>query len=304
MERALKRLRPNDTFQIVRFSNNASQLGPAPLLATAENVQRGLDYVRSLNGNGGTMMIEGIKAALDFPHDRERLRLVSFMTDGYIGNEAQIFGEIYQRLGDARIFSFGVGSSVNRHLLEGMARLGHGAVAYVGLDDSAGEAVDLFYKRISHPAMTDIEIDWGGMQVSDVYPREIPDLFVGRPVVLTGRFEGDGLADIRVTGRCGAREREIALTADLEDESATHAGIPSVWARTLIRHLADRMTYSDDFELPLQIREVAFEYNLMSKYTSFVAVDSKTITAGDHGISLAVPVPVPVGVRYDTTVSE
>ena len=304
MERALKRLQPDDTFQIIRFSNDASQLGSAPLLATAENVQRGLDYVRSLRGTGGTMMVEGIKAALDFPHDRERLRLVSFMTDGYIGNEAQIFGEIYQRLGDARIFSFGVGTSVNRHLLEGMARLGHGAVAYVGLDDSAGEAVDLFYKRISHPAMTDIEIDWGGMQVSDVYPREIPDLFVGRPVVLTGRFEGDGLADIRVTGRCGAEEREIVLTADLEDESATHAGIPSVWARTQIRHLADRMTYSDDFELPSQIREVAFEYNLMSKYTSFVAVDSKTITAGDHGITLAVPVPMPVGVRYDTTVSE
>jgi Ca-activated chloride channel family protein len=303
-ERALKRLRPDDTFQIIRFSNNASQLGPAPLLATSKNVRRGLDYIRSLNGNGGTMMIEGIKAALDFPHDRERLRLVSFMTDGYIGNEAQIFGEIYQRLGDARIFSFGVGSSVNRYLLEGMARLGHGAVAYVGLDDSTGEAVDLFYKRISHPAMTDIEIDWGGMGVSDVYPREIPDLFVGRPVVLTGRFEGDGLADIRVTGRCGAEEREIALTADLEDASATHAGIPSVWARTQIRHLADRMTRSDDFELPQQIREVAFEYNLMSKYTSFVAVDSKTVTAGDHGISLAVPVPTPAGVRYDTTVSE
>lgn len=304
MERALKRLGPDDTFQVIRFSNNASQLGPAPILATAKNVRRGLDYVRSLSGNGGTMMIEGIKAALDFPHDRERLRLVSFMTDGYIGNEAQIFGEIYQRLGDARIFSFGVGTSVNRHLLEGMARLGNGAVAYVGLDDSAGEAVDLFYKRISRPAMTDLQIDWGGMQVSDVYPRQIPDLFVGRPVVLTGRFEGDGWADIRIRGRCGGETREIALSADLDDESATHVGIPSVWARTQIRHLADRMTYNDDHELPLQIREVAFEYNLMSKYTSFVAVDSKTVTAGEHGVSLAVPVPMPVGVRYETTVSE
>ena len=303
-ERALKRLRPDDTFQIIRFSNNASQLGPAPILATSKNVRKGLEYIRSLHGGGGTMMIEGIKAALDFPHDRERLRLVSFMTDGYIGNETQIFWEIYQRLGDARIFSFGVGTSVNRHLLEGMARLGKGAVAYVGLDDSAGEAVDLFYERIKHPAMTDIEIDWGGMEVSGVYPRQIPDLFVGRPVVLTGRFSGDGLADIRVTGRCGGETRAIALFCDLEDDSATHAGIPSVWARTQIRDLADRMTHAADAELPLQIREVAFEYNLMSAYTAFVAVDSKTVTAGEHGVSVAVPVPVPVGVRYDTTVGE
>ena len=136
------------------------------------------------------MMIEGIKAALDFPHDPRRFRLVSFMTDGYIGNEAEILGEIHQRLGDARIFSFGVGTSVNRYLLDRMAKLGKGAVAYIGLNDSSTEVVDLFYDRISHPALTDVQIDWGDMEVSEVYPRQIPDLFVGRPIILTGRFQG------------------------------------------------------------------------------------------------------------------
>ena len=113
------------------------------------------------------MMIEGIKAALDFKHDPERFRLVSFMTDGFIGNEAEIFRAIHQRLGAARLFSFGVGSSVNRYLLEGMARVGKGAVAYVGLDDRAGEAVDAFYERISHPCLTDITIAWERMGVSE-----------------------------------------------------------------------------------------------------------------------------------------
>jgi len=129
-----------------------------------------MEYVKSLRGSGGTMMIEGIKAALDFEHDAERFRLVSFMTDGYIGNEQQILAAVHERLGESRIFSFGVGNSVNRYLLDRMAKLGKGAVAYVGLDESAGEIIDLFYDRISHPMLTDMTIDWGRMVVTDMYP--------------------------------------------------------------------------------------------------------------------------------------
>src|SRR5438876_4264775 len=105
----------------------ASQLGRAPLEASAENIQHALKYLRSLEGEGGTMMIEGIKAALDFPHDPGRLRFVCFLTDGYIGNEAEIVGEIHKRLGSTRIFSFGIGSSVNRYLIDQMAKAGRGA---------------------------------------------------------------------------------------------------------------------------------------------------------------------------------
>ena len=299
---ALKMLEPDDTFQVIRFSNNASQLGPAPLPATPKNVRKGLRYVSQLEGGGGTMMIEGIKAALDFEHDPRRLRVVSFMTDGYIGNEKQIIGEVHKRLGASRIFSFGVGSSVNRYLLERMAKLGRGAVAYVGLDESGGKAVDLFYEKISHPAMTDIAIDWGDMAVTGVFPQRIPDLFVGRPVILTGRFSGDGNTTIRVTGRVGDATREIALPVNAN--GASHNGISAVWARMKIADLHNQSTYSQNADLPEQIKQVALEHGLMSAYTAFVAVDSLTRTSGDHGVSVAVPVPVPDGVRYDTTVTE
>src|SRR5204863_1082860 len=100
---------PGDSFQLITFSMTASQFGAAPLEATAENIQGALQYLRRLKGEGGTMMIEGIKAALDFPHDPERLRFVCFLTDGYIGNETEILAEIHKRLGDSRIFSFGIG---------------------------------------------------------------------------------------------------------------------------------------------------------------------------------------------------
>ena len=105
-------------------------------------------------------MIEGVKAALDFPHDPQRLRFVCFLTDGYIGNEQQILRELHNRLGDSRIFSFGIGSSVNRYLLDHMAKLGRGAVAYVGTRDQADRIMEDFFERISHPALTEVKIDW------------------------------------------------------------------------------------------------------------------------------------------------
>ncbi|MEW6306001.1 MAG: VIT domain-containing protein [Verrucomicrobiota bacterium] len=304
IERALRHLQPDDTFQLINFSVRASQLGPRPLEATPENIRQGLKYLESLNSEGGTMMIEGIKAALDFPHDPKRLRFVSFMTDGYIGNEAEILGEVHRRLGDTRIFSFGVGSSVNRYLLDSMAKLGRGAVAYLGPQDSAAEVMDLFFARISHPAMTDLQIDWGAMQVSDVFPKRLPDLFVGRPVILTGKFKGHGTGAIRVTGKAGNGESEVRLAAKLDDRVATHKGLASVWARMKIADLADQATHVRGDELPREIKQVALDYGLMSAFTAFVAVDSSRQTAGAHGTTVPVAVPVPAGVKYQTTVGE
>lgn len=301
MERALGHLEPDDTFQIVRFSETASQMGSRPIRATRENVRNGLRYLKSLESEGGTMMISGIRAALGFPHDPERMRIVSFMTDGYIGNEAEILAEIHKAIGASRIFSFGVGSSVNRYLLAGMAKIGRGAVAYVTLNESGSEKVDQFYERIRRPALADIEIDWGGMRVREVFPKKIPDLFVGRPVIVTGRFEGELPGELRVTGKIGGDSRELAVpVASL----AHHAGIPSVWARMKIADLADQSIFVESSELPEEIKQTALEYNLVSAYTSFVAVDSLTRTAGEYGTTVPVAVPVPDGVRYKTNVQE
>src|SRR6185369_3077927 len=171
------------------------------LEVTSQNIHQAIQYVRGLDGEGGTMMIEGIKAALDFPHDPQRLRFVCFLTDGFIGNEVEITRAIHERLGPSRIFSFGIGSSVNRYLIEQMGATGRVAVAYLGLRDEAAQIMEDFFARISHPALTDLRIDWAGAQVSEVFPRQLPDLFAGRPVILTGRFTGELTQAIRVVGR-------------------------------------------------------------------------------------------------------
>jgi Ca-activated chloride channel homolog len=304
IQRGLRLLQPGDSFQLINFSTSASSLGKAPLEATSENVERGLRYLASLQGDGGTMMIEGIKAALDFPHDPARLRFVCFLTDGYIGNEAEILGEIHKRLGASRIFSFGIGSSVNRYLIDHMAKAGGGAVAYLGLKDSAARIMEDFFSRISHPAMTGLNIDWGGLNVTEVYPAVLPDLFVGRPVVLAGRFAGNPEGTIRINGSAARQPAQVAVSATPDSVATNCSSLPALWARMKLAELADRSTWQPDSELPDAVKRLALDYNLMSPFTAFVAVDSTRRTEGTTGTTVPVAVPVPEGVKYETTVEE
>jgi Ca-activated chloride channel family protein len=260
-------------------------------------------YLASLHGTGGTMMLEGIKAALDFPHDPSRLRFVTFLTDGYIGNESDIIGAVHKRIGATRIFSFGVGSSVNRYLLERMAKEGRGVVAYLGPQDSGRDVMQDFFDRIGHPAMTDLSIDFGSMVVTDRYPSTMPDLFVGRPVVITGKYAGT-TGSIEVSGNAGGRRHSFSIP--VTDVAQDNPAIARVWARLRIADLKDRQSWADDphDELAGAIRDTALHYHLMSDYTSFVAVDASERTDGSYGITVQQAVPVPDGVRYDTTVNE
>lgn len=160
-----------------------------------------------------------------------------------------------------------------------------------------------FFERISHPALTDLAIDWGGLEVSEVYPRQLPDLFVGRPVLLSGRLTAERNATVRITGRVGDERLQIELPIDFSDRS-THKALPSVWARMKIGDLADGLTRAANPELPGQMKQVALDYGLLSAFTAFVAVDSTRITEGAEGTTVPVAVPVPDGVKYETTVSE
>jgi Ca-activated chloride channel family protein len=304
VRRSLRHLLPGDTFQMVRFAAGAGAFAPRPVPATPENVERALAWVDRLDAGGGTEMLRGIRAALDFPHDPRRLRMVSFFSDGFIGNDDEILAAVAENLGPSRIFAFGVGSSTNRYLIEGLARIGRGAVAYLTTGDSDVSAVDRFFETIGHPALTDVTIDWGGMVVEDVYPARVPDLFVGRPVVLVGRFQGRGATTVTISGMAGGARRTYSVRVDLETAGAGAVDLSKIWARAHIAHLTDQMLRQCSAQVRDEIRATALAHGLLSSFTAFLAVDTTRRTEGTSGTTVDMPVPVPEGTRYETTVPQ
>ncbi len=306
VRRALRKLDSSDTFQIIPFSDSVSAFGGRPVAASAENIARATSYLDQLRAKGGTQMIEGVREALRFSRDQERLRYVCFLTDGFIGNEVEILHGLERDLGTSRIFSFGIGTSPNRYLLEEMARVGRGTAAYVNPSESPVRTIDHFMERVRHPAMTDVAIDFEGGRVFDVYPKRIPDLHAGRPIVVTGRFDPDasdqGVLEARLTGRLGGRQVRLPVTTSTR-MGGERLEIASIWARTRIAEsMRDAAREGRPNDARQDVLRTALEYNLVSNWTAFIAVDASRRTEGDSGVTVAVPVPVPEGTRYDTTV--
>ncbi len=303
-------MNPGDSFQIIRFSEDASGMSRAPLENTPENVERGIEYIDGLSGEGGTMMIEGIRAAVGYPADPERMRFVIFLTDGYIGNEAEILGELQTTLGEnTRLFSVGVGSSPNRYLIEGLAEEGRGAAYYVGLNEDPVSAVTAVYEKLNNPYLVNIDIDWGRLDVTEVYPARIPDLFAGQPLVVVGRYDEPGRGRVVVSGTVAGEPWRQRLEVELPRREPDNDVIATLWARRKIHELS-RLMYdsygyqSYDQEIVDMITDVALDYQIMSEYTSFVAVCEEVRTVDGRPVTVEVPVNMPDGVSYDGVFGE
>jgi len=300
MKLALDNLYPSDTFNLITFSGDEHILFPEPVPATKENLAKAQAFLESRQGGGGTEMMKAIKASMDPSDAQDHVRIVVFMTDGYVGNDMEIIGEV-QKHPNARVFSFGIGSSVNRFLLDGMARYGRGEVEYVGLNDDGSAAARRMHERVRNPLLTDISIEWNGMPVSDVYPKTIPDLFSAKPVILTGRYTGAGKGTIRLKGKMSGRDfvREIPVDFSAQPQ---HDVLATLWARTRIDDLmsqdfngAQRGTMKD--EVKQSIVKLGLDYRLMTQFTSFVAVEEMIVTDGGQPRRIDVPIEVPEGVN-------
>lgn len=297
VRRALEDLGPDDTFQVIRFAGQAEQVAPAPLGNTAEHRRLALEFLDSTAGGGGTEMMAGITAALARPADPQRMRLVLFMTDGYIGAEDQVFAGIQRHLGDARLFGLGVGNSVNRFLLDGMGRIGRGSSIYVGAGEAPDQVVERFYSHIDRPILTDIEIDWGDLPVSEQSPAAIPDLFAGQPVVVFGRFTGAPQGKATLKGKLGGAPITLPLALDFS-RSAAHDGLASMWARHRVDDLLgfpSSRTAMADPPVVAAVTELALKHRIMTAYTSFVAVAQRRQADGAlHRVEVPLELPMAV----------
>ncbi len=296
---ALTRVNPGDTFQMINFESTTSSLGPEPVPATPENVKRGLAYLERLEGEGGTMMIEGIRAALDFPRDPSRLRVVMFLTDGYIGNESEILAAVRERVGDARLYAFGVGSSVNRYLLDGLAEEGRGEVHYVLPGTSAMDAAAAFAERIRDPYLTDVELVWRGAAVEDESPARPPDLFGGKPLAIHARYAGGGDASLEVRGRIGGRAWSQRVPLDLPKRRAGNEAIGALWARARIADLEREAHVGTTPEIQDEITQLGLGHRLVTRFTSFVAVEERTVVSDGRPTRVRVPFEMPQGVSWE-----
>jgi Ca-activated chloride channel family protein len=292
----LETLAPDDTFQIVRFADAASALGSSPIANKPKNVEYSLAWLDALTAAGGTEMTEGIAAALDLPHDPARLRLVVFLTDGYVGNEDEILATVHAKLGASRLYSFGVGSAVNRYLLEEMASFGRGVAQIVRPDEDTAAAVATFHARIARAVLTDVTVDWGALAVADVTPTAIPDLFVGQPIVLAGHYTAPGAGSVTIRGKAAGRDVTLAVPVDLPAANERPA-IAAVWARARIAELGRAEIRGATDATRDEITRLALEHHLMSRYTAFVAVDRSHATTGGDATKVAVPVEVPDGLH-------
>jgi Ca-activated chloride channel family protein len=302
MRFALDGLYPQDTFNLITFSGDTSILFPEPVPATKENLLAAQEFMASREGSGGTEMMKAIRAALDPSDAKDHIRIVCFMTDGAVGNDREIISEV-QKHQKARVFSFGIGDSVNRFLLDKMAEEGRGDVEYVGLNDDGAAAAKRFYERVRNPLLTDISIDWGGLPVADIYPKATPDLFGAKPVVLYGRYAGGGSGVVKLKGKMAGRDwaREIPVT--LPGNEPRHDVLATLWARTRIDDLMSQVYYgiqrgSARPDLVEAITQLALDYRLTTQFTTFVAVEEMTLTDGGGPRRVEVPVEVPEGMSH------
>jgi Ca-activated chloride channel homolog len=308
MKLAFESLYPSDTFNLITFAGDTHILFPEPVPATPANLRKAEAFLASRSGGGGTEMMKAIKAALEPSDAQGHVRIVCFMTDGYVGNDMEIIGEVRNHP-NARVFSFGIGSSVNRFLLDKMAEHGRGEVEYVALTDDGSAAARRFHERVRNPLLTDISLEWNGLPVADVYPQHIPDLFSAKPVILTGRYTAAGTGVMRLKGKMSGRDFVRDIPVAFPEATAQHDVLAPLWARSRIDDLMGQ-----DFkgiqqgtmrpELKETITSLGLEYRLMTQFTSFVAVEEMIVTDGGTPRRIDVPVEVPEGVSREGVFGE
>ena len=296
---ALARLDAHDRFNIIAFDDTATQVFQTARAATDPALRAGRDFVAGLTADGGTQMARALDRALDGRADHDRIRQIVFITDGAVGNEAELFAMIHDRLGDSRLFTVGIGSAPNSHFMREAAAAGRGTFTHVGSTDQVRTRMAELFARLENPAVTDIVLDWPDGSEAVMYPQTVADLYLGEPVVVTARLSAGVGGMLEVSGSRGDApwSDRVAL-----DGGQMAGGVASLWARAHIRDL-ERALWRDGANrdaIDERILQVALDHQLVSRLTSLVAIDEAVVRP--DGVPLAgeaVATNMPDGVDMD-----
>ncbi len=296
MSELLTALRPSDSFNILFFAGGSTVLSERSVPATQANVRRALAMMDRQRGGGGTRMLAAIQRAMAIPAEVDASRSFVIVTDGYVSVETEAFDYVRHNLNRANFYAFGIGSSVNRFLIEGLARAGRGSPFVITDPGQAPASARRFRRYIESPVLTGINVDFGDLDVYDVVPEAVPDLLAERPLIVFGKWRGEPKGVVTVRAQGGEGIFQHAVTVPSDPKAADNPALRYLWARQRIAELGDYHKLSPHAERAREITTLGLTYNLLSAYTSFVAVDTEVSNPDAVGNTVKQPLPLPQGV--------
>ena len=288
-------LRPTDMFNVMLFASSSMVLSEESLEANMSNLNKAINLLDNQQGGGGTMLLPALERAIGLPScGRDISRSVVIVTDGYVHVEEEAFNLIGNNLNDANVFSFGIGKSINRHLIEGLAKVGRGESFVITEKKFAKKTAENFRKYIEYPIMTGIDIQFKNMDAYDITPKSIPDLFADRPLYVFGKYKGKTKGQLVVSGFTG-KSVYNNRTAIQQKSNRHKEGLKYLWAREKIAELNMLNYVNKSQDRIKEITQLGLDYNLMTEYTSFVAVDDEVMTQ-EEAETVKQPRPLPAHV--------
>ncbi len=293
-------LRASDTFNVMLFSGSNRMLAPASVPATRANIEQALRTIEQMGGNGSTEIVPALKRVAALPKNPDVSRSIVFVTDGFVTVESEVFQLIRKNLDQSNVFAFGIGTSVNRHLIEGMARAGQGEAFIVTKPEQAAAQAERLRRIIESPVLTQVKVRFEGLDAYDVEPQQLPDVMGGRPVIVFGKWRGDssvpphGKVVIEGRGAEGAFRSELNAQGR---ENQTASALRLLWARQRVMALTDQEALEGGDKQKPAITELGLRYGLLTQYTSFIAVDQHVRNSNPAQASTVdQPLPLPEGV--------
>ncbi len=289
-------LKPTDLFNIVLFAGDSTLLSPKSLAANQENLSLAIRLLEEQRGSGGTELLPAIQQAMTLPREADFSRSIVLVTDGYISGEQGVFDYIRENLDRCNVFSFGIGSSVNRYLIEGVAKAGMGEPFVVTDEAEAPATAAKFREYIQSPILTDIKIRTSGFETYDVHPAHLPDLMAQRPVILFGKWRGPIGGTFELQGKNGHGDYVTRLDVAGTQPDEGNRALRYLWARSRIAELSDYGARDLSAEKVKEITALGLNYSLLTQYTSFIAVLEEVRNPSGDATDVDQPLPLPLGV--------
>ena len=298
---ALDRLTPADRFGILAFNHSYYEFASEPLRATAESVAAARRYVEGLKASGGTEMLPALTHVMQKPETPGYVRHIVLLTDGDLGNEEQIFSALRHDLGGARLYTVAIGSAPNFFLATKMAQFGRGSFTHIADISEIRAQMGRLLETIESPVLTNVRLSFEGVELAEVYPQRLPDLFLRQPLLIFGRISQGRKGTVHLTAHAGDQPYEASFAFDTS-RASFHPGITTLWARQRAEDLMDVWRASDEdarANVRASVISHAIRYRLVTRFTSLVAVEEVVANVGGESRTVAVPTELPAGMQLD-----